>query len=110
MIRRPPRSTLSSSSAASDVYKRQRLISPYIFTDKYLILEYPHSFFGGSVPALFVLNGMPIYNDGWSTVKTISPGTITSLTILKGKQGYFRYGSAAQGGVVFINTMSEDPK
>jgi hypothetical protein len=87
-----------------------RLISPYIFTDKYLILEYPHSFFGGSVPALFVLNGMPIYNDGWSTVKTISPGTITSLTILKGKQGYFRYGSAAQGGVVFINTMSEDPK
>src|SRR5674536_380765 len=27
MIRRPPRSTLSSSSAASDVYKRQRLIA-----------------------------------------------------------------------------------
>src|SRR5674536_406012 len=32
MIRRPPRSTLSSSSAASDVYKRQELertIDPY---------------------------------------------------------------------------------
>ena len=29
MIRRPPRSTLSSSSAASDVYKRQQLNSPY---------------------------------------------------------------------------------
>src|SRR5664280_3813915 len=28
MIRRPPRSTLSSSSAASDVYKRQRLHDP----------------------------------------------------------------------------------
>ena len=28
MLRRPPRSTLSSSSAASDVYKRQ----PYIYT------------------------------------------------------------------------------
>src|SRR5664279_6002162 len=28
MIRRPPRSTLSSSSAASDVYKRQRLDDP----------------------------------------------------------------------------------
>eukprot|EP00656_Telonema_subtile_P017600 TRINITY_DN19461_c0_g1_i1.p1 TRINITY_DN19461_c0_g1~~TRINITY_DN19461_c0_g1_i1.p1 ORF type:complete len:108 (-),score=20.92 TRINITY_DN19461_c0_g1_i1:36-359(-) len=28
MIRRPPRSTLSSSSAASDVYKRQVLYSP----------------------------------------------------------------------------------
>src|SRR5664280_3929742 len=29
MIRRPPRSTLSSSSAASDVYKRQFLTRPY---------------------------------------------------------------------------------
>ena len=28
MIRRPPRSTLSSSSAASDVYKRQYMDSP----------------------------------------------------------------------------------
>eukprot|EP00656_Telonema_subtile_P012171 TRINITY_DN16110_c0_g1_i1.p2 TRINITY_DN16110_c0_g1~~TRINITY_DN16110_c0_g1_i1.p2 ORF type:complete len:237 (+),score=67.90 TRINITY_DN16110_c0_g1_i1:78-788(+) len=28
MIRRPPRSTLSSSSAASDVYKRQRVLTP----------------------------------------------------------------------------------
>eukprot|EP00658_Telonema_sp_P-2_P017126 TRINITY_DN16630_c0_g1_i11.p2 TRINITY_DN16630_c0_g1~~TRINITY_DN16630_c0_g1_i11.p2 ORF type:complete len:133 (+),score=32.82 TRINITY_DN16630_c0_g1_i11:100-498(+) len=28
MIRRPPRSTLSSSSAASDVYKRQVLLNP----------------------------------------------------------------------------------
>ena len=28
MIRRPPRSTLSSSSAASDVYKRQDSIEP----------------------------------------------------------------------------------
>src|SRR5664279_3534314 len=27
MIRRPPRSTLSSSSAASDVYKRQRFMT-----------------------------------------------------------------------------------
>src|SRR5664279_4334154 len=30
MIRRPPRSTLSSSSAASDVYKRQVLAAPPI--------------------------------------------------------------------------------
>eukprot|EP00658_Telonema_sp_P-2_P031215 TRINITY_DN23408_c0_g2_i1.p1 TRINITY_DN23408_c0_g2~~TRINITY_DN23408_c0_g2_i1.p1 ORF type:complete len:118 (+),score=43.88 TRINITY_DN23408_c0_g2_i1:124-477(+) len=29
MIRRPPRSTLSSSSAASDVYKRQHLTDGY---------------------------------------------------------------------------------
>eukprot|EP00658_Telonema_sp_P-2_P031785 TRINITY_DN23710_c0_g1_i2.p1 TRINITY_DN23710_c0_g1~~TRINITY_DN23710_c0_g1_i2.p1 ORF type:complete len:109 (+),score=23.85 TRINITY_DN23710_c0_g1_i2:139-465(+) len=32
MIRRPPRSTLSSSSAASDVYKRQILHRPHGLT------------------------------------------------------------------------------
>src|SRR5450756_1087010 len=32
MIRRPPRSTQSRSSAASDVYKRQRCFSPRIST------------------------------------------------------------------------------
>eukprot|EP00658_Telonema_sp_P-2_P053050 TRINITY_DN41457_c0_g1_i1.p1 TRINITY_DN41457_c0_g1~~TRINITY_DN41457_c0_g1_i1.p1 ORF type:complete len:109 (-),score=5.65 TRINITY_DN41457_c0_g1_i1:150-476(-) len=31
MIRRPPRSTLSSSSAASDVYKRQELGTYFLF-------------------------------------------------------------------------------
>ena len=30
MIRRPPRSTLSSSSAASDVYKRQLVVQPMV--------------------------------------------------------------------------------
>eukprot|EP00658_Telonema_sp_P-2_P011468 TRINITY_DN14379_c0_g1_i4.p1 TRINITY_DN14379_c0_g1~~TRINITY_DN14379_c0_g1_i4.p1 ORF type:complete len:203 (+),score=48.58 TRINITY_DN14379_c0_g1_i4:77-685(+) len=33
MIRRPPRSTLSSSSAASDVYKRQAYILPQVRSD-----------------------------------------------------------------------------
>ena len=31
MIRRPPRSTLDRSSAASDVYKRQLLVAGYAF-------------------------------------------------------------------------------
>eukprot|EP00656_Telonema_subtile_P015899 TRINITY_DN18365_c0_g1_i2.p1 TRINITY_DN18365_c0_g1~~TRINITY_DN18365_c0_g1_i2.p1 ORF type:complete len:143 (+),score=3.70 TRINITY_DN18365_c0_g1_i2:73-501(+) len=34
MIRRPPRSTLSSSSAASDVYKRQVRIPPVRLADR----------------------------------------------------------------------------
>src|SRR5664280_3855749 len=37
MIRRPPRSTLSSSSAASDVYKRQVLVALTLITG----LAYP---------------------------------------------------------------------
>ena len=32
MIRRPPRSTLDRSSAASDVYKRQTLLTPRIYS------------------------------------------------------------------------------
>ena len=32
MTRRPPRSTLDRSSAASDVYKRQALLSPGLFS------------------------------------------------------------------------------
>ena len=46
MIRRPPRSTLSSSSAASDVYKRQSLNQPFLIiqnffdrNDPYIILN-----------------------------------------------------------------------
>src|SRR5674536_5822 len=35
MIRRPPRSTLSSSSAASDVYKRQHVVGVSIHGFKY---------------------------------------------------------------------------
>ena len=38
MIRRPPRSTLSPSSAASDVYKRQVVPTPWLFRH--------HSIFG----------------------------------------------------------------
>src|SRR5664280_241320 len=37
MIRRPPRSTLSSSSAASDVYKRQDYLLSHILTNNILV-------------------------------------------------------------------------
>src|SRR5665648_677215 len=44
MIRRPPRSTLSSSSAASDVYKRQNnkfkgIVMPHCARDLYLFIK-----------------------------------------------------------------------
>ena len=37
MIRRPPRSTLDRSSAASDVYKRQSLDTVYVTSDKFTV-------------------------------------------------------------------------
>ncbi len=96
----------SSSSLENAV---RRLISPYSMTNDNIILRPSHSLFGGSVPALIVLDGMPLYSQGWSMVNTISPAEVTSLTILNGKQGYNRYGDAAQGGVIFVNTRSYDP-
>src|SRR5665648_1212446 len=41
MIRRPPRSTLSSSSAASDVYKRQVVKNRYLIV---LTINYSYNF------------------------------------------------------------------
>jgi len=39
----------------------------------------------------------------------IPPSEVTSLTILQSKTGYIRYGEAAMGGVIFINTRSSNP-
>ena len=52
MIRRPPRSTLSSSSAASDVYKRQILdriqdLDEYPQTTKVAMMGTYHAYSGG---------------------------------------------------------------
>lgn len=67
------------------------------------------SFFGKQVGALFVLDGMPLYSDGWRTAKTISITEIASVTVLKGNQARTIYGLAASGGTIFINTMVHDP-
>jgi hypothetical protein len=98
----------SSNTLKDAIY---RLISPYIMTDDYIVLRQPRSFFGGYGPALIVLDGMPLYTrDALSWVSSIPGRELTSLTILFGTQGFARYGEAAQGGVVFVNTRSDDPK
>ena len=97
----------TSSTLEDAIYK---MITPYMMTDSYIILRPPRSLFGGPANALIVLDGMPVYYDGWSAVRTIPATEITSLTILMGKQGYTMYGEAAQGGVIFVNTQSDDPK
>jgi hypothetical protein len=67
------------------------------------------SFFGGVVGALIVLDGMPLYSNGWPIAKTYSITEIASVTVLKGKQGVTNYGLEARGGVIFVNTMLHDP-
>ena len=78
-------------------------------TDNYIVLRPSRSLFGGPLKALIVLDGIPLYSDGWSVVRTLPASEITSLTVLPGNQGYVRYGEAAQGGIIFVNTLSDDP-
>ncbi len=87
----------------------RKLVYPYSITTANIYLRSTISFMHGPLPALIVLDGMPLYDQGWSRVNTISPSEVTSLTILDSRMGYVRYGEAAQGGVIFINTRSSDP-
>jgi hypothetical protein len=68
-----------------------------------IYLVQSRSFFGGNVKAMIVLDGMPLYIDGWAVVRTIPPDQIGSITILDGPQGHIIYGEEASGGVIFIN-------
>jgi len=69
-----------------------------------IYLRQSHSFFGPNVKAMIVLDGMPLYIDGWAEVRTIPPDQIGSISILDGPQGHTIYGEEASGGVIFINT------
>ena len=59
MIRRPPRSTLDRSSAASDVYKRQRLYSK-AETARELIFNTPENRIIGYLNSLRIDKSIPI--------------------------------------------------
>ena len=79
-------------------------------TNDAIYLSPSTSFFGGAVPALIVLDGTPIYEGGWAWVSTILPSQLTSLTVLQSSRGFTIYGGAAKGGVIFVNTRSDDPR
>jgi hypothetical protein len=85
------------------------LAAPYSITNNGVVFRPPRSMTGPSLPALIVLDGMPIQDNGWGSVSTILPSELTSLTILKGGQAYSLYGRIAAGGVIFVNTRSSDP-
>lgn len=96
---------LWSSTSFDDAIRRLTFAE---ITPDAIYLRPKTSFFGGGNPALIVLNGNPLYFGGYNEVKTISPNEMTSLTILKGGQGFFKYGAAARGGIIFVNTRSDD--
>lgn len=55
----------------------------------------------GSIPALFVVNGVPV-----TTVENIPPSTVESIEVLKGSSASI-YGSRGYGGVILIKTKIE---
>jgi len=94
-----------SSDLTTALYK---ITTPEIIGNK-VYLRVNTSFFGPRVPALFVLDGLPLYNeDAYELVKKILPSDIASLTVLKGSQGWALYGEQAKGGVIFVNTKAKN--
>jgi len=87
----------------------RKLVYPYKITPVNIYLKSTRTIMKGPVPALIVLDGTPLYDNGWERVQFIPPSEVTSLTILVSKNGFIRYGEAAQGGVIFINTRSSNP-
>jgi hypothetical protein len=96
----------SSSNLETAVRK---LAYPYRITTQGIYLRPTRTVMKGPIPVLIVLDGMPIIEQGWPRVNMIPPSEITSLTILKSKNGFTRYGELAQGGVLFVNTRSSNP-
>ncbi len=58
-------------SSQSMVDAVRRMVSPYIMNDNYIVLRPPRSILGGGIPAMVVLDGMPLYSGGWPIAKTI---------------------------------------
>jgi hypothetical protein len=64
------------------------------------------SFRKGANPAMFVLNDVPV-GLNYHSLAWIPASQISSITILKGSQGYSLY--RALGGIIFVNTITERP-
>jgi hypothetical protein len=100
------RSLKESSTLLSALRKMTNIDTDKSSKIEYVFLLQKTSIFARRVPALFVLDGVPLYTNGYERVETIPTNEITSLTVLKSQQGYIRYGEAAKGGVIFVNTRA----
>src|SRR5665648_955845 len=91
MIRRPPRSTLSSSSAASDVYKRQGIVTQHLFKINTIflvglliigsIMAYIYFHKKNKINLLFAFIMITVAITGalWLTVADLKPSIISSF-------------------------------
>jgi hypothetical protein len=77
----------------------------YVDKDKKKIVLRAIGRFGrGYVPALFVVDDVPIMDRTYIPIASMPTSQIASVTILRGHEGFGRYGNEAFGGVVFVTT------
>ena len=101
---------LSSYSSMTEAIRR--IVNPYRMelADAFhpmgaIYLRPGHSFFGGNIKVMFVLDGMPLHDDyAWLRISDLHPDQIASISVLEGNQGHVIYGEEALGGVIFVNT------
>src|SRR5664279_5819292 len=99
MIRRPPRSTLSSSSAASDVYKRQGyFLGPTIFDHVTPEMTIAREEIFGPVLSVIRVNTL---DDAIDLVNSCPFGNATAIFTASGKSAR-EYSSRCQVGMVGI--------
>ncbi len=55
-------------------------------------------------PALFVVDDVPIYDRSYWPIAQMPAEQISSVSVLRGYEGFARYGDLAYGGVIFITT------
>jgi hypothetical protein len=72
--------------------------------EKKVILRAIGYFGRGFVPALFVVDDVPIMDRTYIPIASMPTSQIASITILRGHEGFGRYGNEAFGGVVFVTT------
>ena len=58
------------------------------------------------IPALIVLDDIPVLDYELFSIASIQPERIESVTVLKGRTAFGRYGAAAVEVVVFVTTKT----
>jgi hypothetical protein len=56
--------------------------------------------------ALFVLDGTPIYDRSYLPIAQLPASDIASVTVIRGPQGYARYGNDARFGMILVTTKT----
>ena len=61
-------------------------------------------YFGGLRPGMFVVDNAPIYGQTYSPIAQMRTSEIASVTVIRGPQGFARYGNEASYGAILITT------